>query len=114
ADADTACGLAYNIMGANRTIVLRYPHVTDPTGLGEIMFGTSGCESETAVYTNPIVARNSFGSGHDFPTRNGMQITGTPYSVTDTTGWVSQSSLGGISFYGESLSHRALYYRSGL
>ena len=114
ADADTASGLMYNIMAANRTIVLRYPHSTDASGLGELMFGTSGCESETGVYTNPLVFRNSFGSGHDIPNRNGMQITGTPYSVTDTNGWINQSSTGGISFYGESLAHRALYYRSGL
>ena len=114
ADADPAGGLAYNIMAANRTIVLRHPHATDATGMGEIMFGTSGCESETAVYLNPANARNSFASGHDVPPLDGLHVTGVPFSVTDTNGWVNESSTGGISFYGESLAHRALYYRSGL
>ncbi len=119
-DADTASGLAYNIMLAQRTIVLRYPHATDPSGDGELMFGTSGgCESETAVYTNPIAAGNTFAAGHDVPTAtggslDGVLVTGKNYSVTDSNGWINESSTGGISFYGESLAHRALYYRSGL
>ena len=113
--ADTAAGLAYNIMTGSRTIVLRYPHQTDPSGLGELMWGTSGgCESETSVYTNPIVQGNSFASGHDLGSTNGILSAGNVYSVTDTTGWVNESSTGGINFYGEGMAHRALYYRSGL
>ena len=115
ADADTGSGLAYDLMTANRTVALRYPHATDPTGLGELLFGISGgCESETAAYANPGFQGNSFASGHDIPALDGQHLTGTQYSITDTTGWVNQGSTGGISFYGESLAHRALYYRSGL
>ncbi len=114
-DADTGTGFTYDIMAASRTIVLRYPHATDPSGDGELTFGTAGgCESETAVYTNPVTSGNTFDTGHDVPAVDGLHVTGRSYSVTDTTGWVNNSSLGGISYYGESLAHRALYYRSGL
>jgi hypothetical protein len=119
-DADTAGGFAYNIMLAQRTLVLRYPHATDPTGTGELMFGTpGGCESEAAVYTNPLYAGNTLDTAHDLALAgggdfDGTLVTGTKYGVTDSTGWINDSSAGGISFYGESLAHRALYYRSGL
>lgn len=115
ADADTTSGLSYHIMAASRTIVLRYPHLVDNTGNGEVMFGNpGGCESETAAYTNPIYAGNTFATGHDL-SNDGTPYTGEAYSVTDTTGWVNQNgAVGGISFYGESLSHRSLYLRSGL
>ena len=124
-DADTAPGLVYNIMLAQRTIVLRYPHAVDPSGPGELTWGTSDCESDTATYLNPFGAYNTVGSAHDIPALNGRGLDGIlvnpssctgcgVYGVTDSSGWVNQSSAGGISFYGESLAHRALYFRSGL
>ncbi|HEY4365572.1 MAG TPA: hypothetical protein VGN17_31715 [Bryobacteraceae bacterium] len=115
ADADAASGLAYNLMLAHRTIVLRAPHATDPSEDGEVMFGTSGgCESETAVYTNPIQAGNTFSIGWDIPALDGTHVIGRPYSITDTSGWVTRFGLFSISFYGESLAHRSMQYRSGL
>jgi len=113
-DADSGTFSAYAIMPASRTIDLRSRHATDPGGTGESLWGTTGCESETAVYLNPIAYGNSFGSGHDVPVLDGTLQAGYAYSVTDSTGWVNQSSTGGINFYGESLGSRALYYRSGL
>ena len=112
ATADTAA-YAYTILTGNRTLVLRYPHQVDPGGVGELLWGTTGCESETAVYMNPFRGGNSMASGHDTPL-DGTLIQSQPYSVTDTSGWVNQSSTGGINFYGESLASRSLYYRSGL
>lgn len=111
-DAD-AGAYSYAILQGNRTLVLRYPHQVDPGGVGELLWGTTGCESETAVYMNPFRGGNSMASGHDTPL-DGTLIQSQPYSVTDTSGWVNQSSTGGINFYGESLASRSLYYRSGL
>lgn len=115
-DADTAGGLTYAILPASRTIVLHYPHALDSTGEGLMMFGTTGCESEDAVYLNPFGfgLGNSFSAGHDVPGLDGRHFTGEQYAVTDTNGWVNESSTGGINFYGEDLAHWALYFRSGL
>lgn len=120
-DADTASGLSYNIMPASRTAVMHYTNLyTDPTydstGDSLEMFGTTGCESETAFYLNPLGfgLGNSFASGHDIAGLDGVLESGRQYSITDTTGWVNSSSTGGINFYGEDVAHWALYYRSGL
>lgn len=121
-DADTAGGLAYSILPATRTVVLEYDSLLSdpihaPNDKARHMFGTSWCESETALYLNPIFPGglgNSFASQHDIPVLNGTHQTGQKYSVTDTTGWVSQAATGGISFYGEGMAHRSLYLRSGL
>ena len=120
-DADIASGLTYYIMPASRTVVLHYKNqYTDPTydpiGDSMLMFGTTGCESETAVYINPLSfgLGNSFAGGHDITVLDGQHFTGVQYSITDTTGWVNQSGTGGINFYGEDLAHWALYFRSGL
>ena len=80
------------------------------------LFGTTGCESETAVYLNPVGAGlgNSFATGHDLPGLDGTLQSRKQYSITDTSGWVNFSSTGGINFYGEDLAHWALFYRSGL
>ena len=114
ADADSGAYSGYAIMAGTRTIVLRGQHAVDPSGTGESMWGTTGCESETAVYLNPTTTGNSFASGHDVPALDGTLQSGYPYSVTDSNGWINASSTGGISYYGESLGSRALYYRSGL
>ena len=120
-DADTTGGLTYHIMPATRTIVLHYQNqftdpTYDPTGDSLQIFGTTGCESETGAYLNPLAAGlgNSFATGHDIPGLDGTHQTSKLYSVTDTTGWVNEGSTGGINFYGEDLAHWALYYRSGL
>jgi hypothetical protein len=119
-DAATASGLVYNIMPASRTVVLHYQNqytdpIYDPVGDSLQMWGTTGCESETAAYLNPTSfgVGNSFSGYHDTPL-DGQHLTGLQYSVTDTTGWINGSSTGGINFYGEDLAHWALYYRSGL
>lgn len=114
ADADSGTFAHYAIMPASRTIDLRSHHAIDPSGTGESLWDTTGCESETAVYVNPATYGNSFGSGHDVIALDGTLQAGYAYSVTDSTGWINESSTGGISFYGESLGSRALYYRSGL
>jgi len=117
ADADTADYSGYAFLPANRTIVLRATHAADPSGYGEVMFGTAGCESETSAYLNLDDPGTSFSGGHDVGGVNGTRqppTGGFPYSVTDTNGWVNAGATGGISFYGESLASRALYYRSGL
>jgi hypothetical protein len=114
ADADSGTYFGYAIMPAHRTIVLRSQHAVDKNGTGEAMWNTTGCESETAVYLNPTTYGNSFSSGHDSTALDGSFQNGYLYSVTDSNGWVNQSTTGGISFYGESLGSRALYYRSGL
>ena len=114
ASADSGTYSGYAIMAGTRTIVLRGQHAVDPSGTGESMWGTTGCESETAVYLNPTTTGNSFASGHDVTALDGTLQTGYPYSVTDSNGWINASSTGGISYYGESLGSRALYYRSGL
>lgn len=115
ADADTASGLSYAILPASRTIVLHYPNFVDQTGDDLALFGTTGCESEDAVYLNPVYPGppNSFASGWDTPL-DGQLLTGKQYSITDTTGWVNESSTGGINFYGEDLAHWANYFASGL
>ena len=111
ATADTAGGLAYNIMLGQRTMVLFYTHPLTGSGTGELMFGNSDCESETEAYINPYGAYSTLASSHGISLTT---VSGMPYSVTDSTGWVNQASIGGINFYGEDLAHRALYYRSGL
>jgi hypothetical protein len=110
-DADTASGLSYAILPATRTVVLHSAHAVDPSGEGLVLFGTTGCESEDAVYLNPVGGGlgNSFASGHDITGLDGQHFTGKQYAITDTTGWVNQSGTGGINFYGEDLAHRALY-----
>jgi hypothetical protein len=120
-DADTGSGLSYNVMPATRTIALHYKNLyTDPTydsaGDSMLLFGTTGCESETAVYTNPIAPGlgNSYAGGHDITGLDGVHQTGKQYSITDTTGWVNQSATGGINFYGEDIASWALAIRSGL
>jgi hypothetical protein len=122
ADADTANSLSYDIMPATRTVVLEYNSrfsdpVYAPNAKSIAMWGTSWCESETALYLNPVFPGglgNSFAWHNDIPVLNGTSQIGQRYSVTDTTGWVNQSSTGGISYYGEGLAHRQLYLRSGL
>ena len=114
ADADTAAYSSYAILPATRTIDLRYPHATDSTGTGQLLFGTTGCESETAVYLNPWTYGNSLASGHDIQVLDGKLVSNEKYSVTDSGGWLNESSTGGIDFYGESLASRSFYYRSGL
>jgi hypothetical protein len=113
-DADSGTYSSYAVMPASRTIDLRYPHAVDPSGTGELLFATTGCESEDAVYLNPWYGGNSFASGHDIPALNGTLVSNRQYSVTDSSGWVNESSTGGINFYGESLASRSFYYRSGL
>jgi hypothetical protein len=125
-DADTASGLAYNIMPVQRTPVLEYASLYrdpthTPTDTQIKMFGGSWCESETAFYLNPIqqgsgggLGGNAFAWHQDIPALNGTLHSGLRYSVTDTTGWVNQSPVGGINFYGEGMAHRSLYLRSGL
>ena len=114
ADADSGTFSGYAIMPGSRTLVLRSQHAVDASGTGEAMWNSTGCESETAVYLNPTTNGNSFAGGHDLPALDGTLQSGYQYSVTDSNGWVNHSSTGGISFYGESLGSRALYYRSGL
>lgn len=114
ADADSGVYPGYGILKGSRTLVLRSQHAVDTSGTGESMWNTTGCESETALYLNPTSYGNSFAGGHDVPALNGTRQRGYGYSVTDSNGWVNQSAVGGISFYGESLGSRALYYRSGL
>ena len=120
-DADTNSGLSYAVMPATRTIALHYKNLyTDPmydsAGDSMLMFGTTGCESETSVYTIPIAPGlgNSFSSGHDILGLDGTLQAGKLYSISDTTGWVNQSSTGGINFYGEDVASWALAIRSGL
>ncbi|HWF08287.1 MAG TPA: hypothetical protein VG297_07475, partial [Bryobacteraceae bacterium] len=114
ADADAGTFSSYGILHGQRTLVLRSRHSNDPTGISEAMWNATGCESETSVYLNPIAFGNEYASGHDVPSLDGTLQSGYQYSVTDSSGWVNESSTGGISFYGESLGSRALYYRSGL
>jgi hypothetical protein len=115
-DADSASGLTYHIMPATRTIDMQVPNPADSEGVRQILWGTDGCESETDLYTNPIGfgLGNSFLSGHDIPSLDGKHVTGQQYSITDTSGWVANTSTGGINFYGEDLAHWSLYFRSGL
>lgn len=123
-DADPRSSLAYDITRAQRTIDLRYPHAVDPSAAGELLWPNSDCESETTLYLNPLGSYNTFGFSHDVVGLkgglDGIAVNASScdgcgvYGVTDSTGWVNQSSTGGISFYGESLAHRTLYYRSGL
>lgn len=123
--ADTLSSLTYNIMLAERTVDLRYPHVVDATGVAEQMWGTSDCTSETEAYLNPFGAYNTFASSHDLSTPFGTSLDGNhittssctgcgKYGITDTTGWINEGADGGISFYSESIAHRALAIRSGL
>jgi hypothetical protein len=115
--ADTASGLSYDVMLAQRTIVLRYPHAIDPSTDGEMMAGTAGgCESETAVYTAPLanLQGNTFDSSRDNPGFNGVHVTGRVYGVTDNTGYTERFGPGSIGYYGENLMHLQLYYSSGL
>lgn len=112
--ADSFSG-SYDILAGTRTAVLRYVRFTDPTSgaIGEAMWGTTGCESETNAYLIAQTPGPSFAYGHDTPL-DGTHITGQTYSVTDTSGYINGSSTGGINFYGEDLSWRALCYASGL
>jgi hypothetical protein len=128
-DATTATGLTYYVMPATRTPVLHYQNAFtdptyDPTGDSQLMFGTTGCESETAFYINPA-GGNNFGLGNQFAgvhdvstpsggSLDGQHFTGQHWSVTDVTGWVNETATGGINFYGEGLASRELFYRSGL
>lgn len=123
-DADTATGLTSYVMPATRTLVLHYKNlytdpVYDPAGDSMQMFGATGCESDLAAYINPAGTSNSNGLGnqasgvHD-TVLDGVYESGVSYSVTDSTGWVNQSSTGGINFYGEDIASRVLYLRSGL
>lgn len=122
-DADTASGLSYNIMPAQRTAVLQYPAThTDPVFAPNPLdlhgVGTMGCESDTALYTNPLLRGlgNSFFDGADVTGLDGQRITGVKYSIDDTGGWVASSSggIGNINYYGEDLASYHLYFRSGL
>src|ERR1051325_2574842 len=83
-DADTASSLTYSVLPATRTMVLHYPHAGDSGGEGMIIFGPTGCESETAVYLNPIAGglANSFSAGHDIPGLTGRHFSGEQYSIT--------------------------------
>ena len=122
ADADTGTYFGYAILNANRTLVLRAPHVVTMQGAGETMWQTAGCESETLMFSNPWVGSDpitgwfnrSFSSAHDEPSHDGQLIAGEPYSVTDSTAWLNEGAAGGVDFYGEGQASRALYYRSGL
>ena len=120
ADATTG-SYSYKIMPATRTFIAYYTHPLDAgtpgaAGGAKIMFGTTGCESETAFYLNPIAAGlgNSYASSHDITGLTHTQISGKQYSITDTTGWVNQTSTGGLSFYGEGLASAGVASTSGL
>lgn len=115
-DADSGTYSNYALMSGNRTLVLRAPHLFDLTGpkTTESLWNTSGCETETSVYSNPSGYYQSFGYTHDVPQLDGLYITGTNYSVTDSTSFVNQGVAGGIDFYCEGCASRSMYYRSGL
>lgn len=116
--ADTASGLAYKIMPWTRALDLTTTNPVDSTGLRQILWPVTGCESETDMYVNVVMnlnVGNSFiTTGHDIPALDGTHQTAKSYSVTDTFGWVSQQgTFGNINFYGEDMANWALYYRSG-
>lgn len=131
-DADTG-SFGYLTMPAQRTLVLHYQNkytdaANDPQGDSMLMFGATGVESDTAAYVNPVGSTFGYGtqyaSNHDISIPTGGTLDGSfqqcymnagcQYSVTDTTGWVNNSSTGGISFYGEGAASRIGHLRSGL
>lgn len=116
-------GLSYNIVTGQRTLIEEYNSgysdpTYDTTSSALIGVPTSGCESDTAAYQNEFAPAGGVGqsyfAGRDLPAYNGKQYSGVHYSVTDSTGWVNNSSLGGISFYCESCSWFNLHISSGL
>jgi hypothetical protein len=115
-DADDG-SYSYTLLPGTRTVTLFSPTYPDTTGKGLAMWGTSGCESETSLYLNPLSPaqinslNNAF--GYDSP-HNGQLISGLQYSVTDTSGWINNGGLGGEFFYGENMASEVLYLRSGL
>lgn len=112
-DSDSG-SYSYSITAGQRTLVLRGPMAIDTSATGLWMWNASGCESTTNLYVNPFTTGNEFASGHAAGFNTGTTYGGLPYSVTDTSGWIANTSQGGINFYGESGAWRKLWLRSGL
>lgn len=90
----------YKILNTDRISVLEYTKTNGATG--RKYAATTGCESETALYTEPA---------SDVPAYDGTLFSGQKYSYITALG--AQSPFG-PNFYGAGLAHRALYFRSGL
>jgi hypothetical protein len=111
---DTNTGLTYKVIKPfYRYIVTGFNRQSPYSGTGNLQWATTGCESDTTCfYDNGLNL-----SGYDIAPLNGIgTLTGT-YAWADQgplNGYLNQSSLGGINFYGESLAWISLYERSGL
>ena len=137
-DADNnISGTAYTIMPGTRTLDLRYASPYVATGeqpeYAQAMFATTGIESDTAAYINPMTQSctpgsgpdanmgcNSYAYSHDASSLNGTNLNGTvqtgvEWSVVDKKfQYANTGGQGGISFYGEGTAHSAMCLASGL
>lgn len=89
------------ITNANHIITVDYARTIG--GNGRRVAATIGCESETSVYGDWV---------YDMGSYNATLQSGQHYSYKDSLG--GAISAFGYNFYGEGLSHRSLYLRSGL
>lgn len=99
ADADSGT-FPYSLIQPTTLLSTEYQRVDGSTG--RFMWHTDGCESELATYGMLSV---------DMGVQNGTAQSGQKYSYKSGLG--VQSAFG-PNFYGEGLSHRSLYLRSGL